>query len=93
MKQALLNAGELDTMLVMRTIGATHRVWKNAAAEKCAALESDRAELPEILNVVAGEKAKRMYREGDVDLGIILMRTGDRHGSRYSRSELTCSIE
>ena len=71
LKQALLNAGELDTMLVMRTIGATHRVWKNAAAEKCAALESDHAELPEILNVVAGEKAKRMYREGDVDLGIM----------------------
>ena len=70
--------------MVMRTIGATHRVWKNAAAEKCTALESDRAELPEILNVVAGEKAKRMYREGDVDLGIISCGQGIGMVSRYS---------
>ncbi len=71
LKQALLNAGELDTMLVMRSIGATHRVWKNAAADKCAALESNRAELAEILNVVSGEKAKKMYREGDLGAGIM----------------------
>lgn len=71
LKQALVNAGELDTMLVMRSIGATHRVWKNAAALRCAELESDQASLPEILNVATGEKAKRMYREGDLDLGII----------------------
>ena len=71
LKEALLNAGELDTMLVMRSIGATHRVWKNAAALRCAELESDQASLPEILNVATGEKAKRMYREGDIDLGII----------------------
>ena len=31
LKQALVNASELDTMLIMRTIGATHRVWANAA--------------------------------------------------------------
>ena len=68
---AISNAGELDTMLVMRSIGATHRVWKNAAALRCAELESDQASLPEILNVATGEKAKRMYREGDLDLGII----------------------
>ncbi|MCP4579331.1 MAG: nitronate monooxygenase [Deltaproteobacteria bacterium] len=71
LKQALLTADELDTMLVMRSIGATHRVWKNVAAERCAELESDQASLPEILNVTTGEKAKRMYREGDIDLGII----------------------
>jgi len=71
LKQALVNAGELDTMLVMRSIGNTHRVWKNAAAVRCAELESDQASLPEILNVVGGEKAKRMYFEGDLGLGII----------------------
>jgi NADH:quinone reductase (non-electrogenic) len=71
LKQALLNAGELDTILVMRSIGATHRVWKNRAARRCVELESDQASLPEILNVTTGEKAKKMYREGDIDLGII----------------------
>ncbi len=71
LKKALVNANETDTMLVMRSIGATHRVWTNAAAKKCAELEAGRAELPEILKVVAGEKAMFMYEKGDLDAGII----------------------
>jgi len=71
LKQALVNASELDTMLVMRSIGATHRVWINAAAQKIAELEANQAGLPEILNIATGEKAKKMYREGDLDIGII----------------------
>jgi NAD(P)H-dependent flavin oxidoreductase YrpB (nitropropane dioxygenase family) len=71
LKQALVSASELHTMLVMRSIGATHRVWANAAANKCAELEASEANLPEILTVVAGEKAKRMYDQGELDLGVI----------------------
>jgi nitronate monooxygenase len=71
LKQALLQASELDTMLVMRSIGATHRVWANSAAKKCAELEAEQAGLPELLKIVAGEKAKMMYHEGDLDVGII----------------------
>jgi nitronate monooxygenase len=71
LKKALIEASELDTMLVMRSIGATHRVWANAAAKKCLELEADAAGLPEILKVVAGENAKRMYDEGEVDVGVI----------------------
>ena len=33
LKQALLNATELDTMIIMRSV-ATHRVWINAAATR-----------------------------------------------------------
>jgi len=71
LKQALLQANELDTMLIMRSIGATHRVWANTAAKKCAELEAGRAELPEILNIVGGEKARIMYEKGDLDAGVI----------------------
>lgn len=71
LKEALVKAGELDTMLVMRSIGATHRVWINAAAKKVAELEDDQAGLPEILKIATGEKAKKMYNEGDLDVGII----------------------
>ncbi len=71
LKKALLEASELDTTLIMRSIGATHRVWANAAAKKCAELEADAAGLPEILKVVAGQKAKRMYEGGEVDVGVI----------------------
>ena len=71
LKEALVKAGELDTMLVMRSTGATHRVWINAAAKKVAKLEGDQAGLPEILKIATGEKAKKMYNEGDLDVGII----------------------
>lgn len=71
LKQALLQASELDTMLVMRSIGATHRVWANRAAKKCAELEAEKASLDELLKVVGGEKAKMMYHKGDLDVGII----------------------
>jgi len=71
LKEALVEADEIDTMLVMRSIGATHRVWNNAAARKVAELEADQAGLPEILNIATGEKAKKMYAEGDLDAGII----------------------
>lgn len=71
LKQALINASEQDTMLIMRSIHATHRVWINAAAQKCAELEAAGAELGEILKIVAGTNAKRMYDEGDLDAGIL----------------------
>jgi len=71
LKRSLVGATELDTMLVMRSIGATHRVWANTAAKKCAELEASQASLPEILTIVAGEKARKMYEGGDIDLGVI----------------------
>ena len=71
LKNALVSADELDTMLIMRSIGATHRVWNNGAAKKCAELEASQANLPEIINIAAGEKAKKMYRDGDLDAGVI----------------------
>lgn len=71
LKKALVKANELDTMLILRSIGNTHRVWANAAANRCQELEAAQADLPEILKVVAGDKAKVMYDKGDLDAGII----------------------
>jgi NADH:quinone reductase (non-electrogenic) len=71
LKDALRQASELDTMLVLRSVGSTHRVWVNPASKKCSELESCNAELPELLAVAGGEKAKLMYSEGDVTAGII----------------------
>jgi NAD(P)H-dependent flavin oxidoreductase YrpB (nitropropane dioxygenase family) len=71
LKKALVKASELDTMLILRSIGNTHRVWANAAANRCQELEATQADLPEILKVVAGDKAKVMYDKGDLDAGII----------------------
>lgn len=71
LKKALVEASELDTMLIMRSLHATHRVWTNAAAKKCAELEARSADPAEIFNVVAGTNTKRMYDEGDLDAGVI----------------------
>jgi len=71
LKQALVSASETDTMLVMRSINATHRVWVNAASRRCAELEASGGELGEILNIVAGKNARKMYDEGDLDAGVI----------------------
>ena len=71
LKQALLRASELDTMLILRSLGATHRVWSNAAAKRCQDLETSQAGVTEILSVVAGQKAKEMYETGDLDAGVV----------------------
>lgn len=70
-KQSLLNASELDTTLIMRSINATHRVWRNASAEKCAELEAEGADFGKLYGVIAGENTKRMLDDGEVDAGIL----------------------
>jgi nitronate monooxygenase len=70
-KQALVKASELDTVLLMRSIGNTHRAWANAAAKRVLELESRKAGLDEIVQEAAGEKARKMYQEGDLDAGIL----------------------
>ncbi len=42
----------------------THRVWSNAAAAKCAELEASGAGFEEILKIVSGDNARRLYSEG-----------------------------
>lgn len=76
LKQAFVNATELDTMLIMRSIGATHRVWANAAAKKCAEIETSGGDLEEVLTVVSGEHSKKMYDNGELDAGIISLGQG-----------------
>jgi len=72
-KQALCDASELDTMLVMRSIGATHRVWNNAAAQKCLEIEDTNGDFETILDAVAGKKARKMFNHGDIDAGILAL--------------------
>jgi len=71
LKQALLAASETDTMLVMRSIGATHRVWANEAAKQCVEIEASGGGLEEVLSIVAGARAKAMFNQGMLGEGII----------------------
>jgi len=76
LKKALCNARETDTVLVMRTLGNTHRIWKNATAEKILELESRKASLEEIVAVAAGTKDREMFETGDVQKGTISVGQG-----------------
>ncbi|MCP3953586.1 MAG: nitronate monooxygenase [Desulfobacterales bacterium] len=71
LKEALVGASELDTMLIMRSLNATHRMWDNAAARRCAELEDAGAGFDEIYPVISGENAKKMYDHGELDAGIV----------------------
>jgi len=71
LKKALLEAAELDTMVIMRTIQNSHRVWINEATRKIAELEAQKAGLAEIVKAGGGDKARRMYQEGDIQAGVM----------------------
>ncbi len=71
LKEALVCASELDTMLILRSLNATHRVWNNAAANRCAELEEACASFEEIYPVVSGDNAKKMYDQGELGAGIV----------------------
>ncbi len=71
LKTALVNATELDTMLVMRSVGATHRVWANKAAKRCVDVEDSGGDLEDLIKVAAGTESKRMYDTGDLDAGVM----------------------
>ena len=70
-KDAIVNANELDTMLVLRSIGNTHRVWINQTARKVSEMEARGTTLEELLPVITGEKAKKMYYDGNLDAGLM----------------------
>jgi NAD(P)H-dependent flavin oxidoreductase YrpB (nitropropane dioxygenase family) len=51
LKEALLKATELETMVGMQSIRSAHRLWANEAAKKVAELESQGAALEEIIRL------------------------------------------
>ncbi|OWW94206.1 hypothetical protein A7A57_07040 [Acinetobacter baumannii] len=71
MKQAILNATERDTRLIMRALRNIERVMNNAAVEKIVAKEKalgDNIKFEDIIEEVAGVYPKVMI-DGDVNAG------------------------
>jgi nitronate monooxygenase len=70
-KQAIVNASELDTRLVMRSLRNTERVMNNTAVEKLLEKEKqlgDKLTFDDIIDEVAGVYP-RIMMEGDMDAG------------------------
>ncbi len=72
-KQALVEADELQTRLVMRPIRNTERVLNNAATERVLEIEREKGrelDIEDIRDLVAGEKSRKVLHEGDMDAGV-----------------------
>jgi nitronate monooxygenase len=70
-KEALLQATELDTDVVMRSVGFAHRVWMNEPSKKVAEIEARGGGIDEIYPYVSGAAARKMYTDGDIQAGSI----------------------
>ncbi|MFW9813052.1 MAG: NAD(P)H-dependent flavin oxidoreductase [Candidatus Thorarchaeota archaeon] len=71
LKQAFVKAVETDTTLALRSVNNTHRIWKNKAAQQLLDLESQGAALFQLIQVASGDRSEKMYKEGDIDLGMV----------------------
>jgi NAD(P)H-dependent flavin oxidoreductase YrpB (nitropropane dioxygenase family) len=71
LKQAFVQAKETDTVLALRSVKNTHRFWNNKAAQHVIELERENAPLFKLIDAASGEKAQKMYDEGDIDLGVV----------------------
>lgn len=70
-KQAIVNASELDTRLIMRSLRNTERVINNAGVERLMAIEREKGEalkIDDIIDQVASIYPKVMT-DGDMDAG------------------------
>ena len=70
-KQALVNASERDTRLILRTLHNTARVLKNAVSDEVVATESRGGTFEDIRPLVAGSRGRAALVAGDPDGGII----------------------
>ncbi len=70
-KKAIVDAKETDTVLVQRSIGSMERVLRNKAAETVLAMEQKGATLEELRPFITGDRARKGWYEGDVDIGIL----------------------
>lgn len=71
-KQAMVEASELDTALIYRTLRNTARVFKNSVAEQVLAIESNEGptNFDDIAPLVKGVKGRELFEHGDLDRGI-----------------------
>jgi NAD(P)H-dependent flavin oxidoreductase YrpB (nitropropane dioxygenase family) len=71
-KQALVDHGERDTRLVMRTLRNTERVLHNKTVDKVLEIESKgNTKIEDIVPYVSGLVGKEMLEDGDVEKGVL----------------------
>jgi NAD(P)H-dependent flavin oxidoreductase YrpB (nitropropane dioxygenase family) len=69
-KQQIVANDERSTDLIFRTLRNTARVARNAVSQEVLAIEARGGAFDELRELVAGARGRRVYEEGDPDLGI-----------------------
>ena len=71
-KRRMIEATELDTALIYRSLRNTARVFKNSIAEQVVEIESRPGEtkFEDIQSLVQGVKGRALFDDGDLDKGI-----------------------
>lgn len=71
-KQRMVEASELDTALIFRTLNNTARVFKNSIAEQVVDIESrpGQTDFKDLQPLVAGVKGREVLDKGDLEYGI-----------------------
>ncbi|MDG2421188.1 MAG: nitronate monooxygenase family protein [Gammaproteobacteria bacterium] len=71
-KQKMVDASELDTSLIYRTLSNTARVFRNSIAEQVINIESEpgQTKFEDIQQLVQGAKGRELFDTGDLDQGI-----------------------
>jgi NADH:quinone reductase (non-electrogenic) len=72
-KQRMISSDETDTVLILRRLNNTSRVYKNKVGAEVAAIESAKGEdftIQDVMHLVAGKRGRQAEQDGDADGGI-----------------------
>ncbi|MFJ6671847.1 NAD(P)H-dependent flavin oxidoreductase [Actinosynnema sp. NPDC091369] len=69
-KEQIVANGELDTELIFRPLRNTARVAGNSVSRKVVEILADGGEFPDVRDLVAGSRGRRVFEEGDLEAGI-----------------------
>lgn len=72
-KQRLVEAGERDSVLIMRALRNTSRVFRNEVSEEVARIEKEKGtdfRIEDVSDLVAGARGRNVYASGDVQEGL-----------------------
>lgn len=69
-KQAIVAASERDTDLILRPLGNTTRVARNAVSREVVQRLHDGGTFEDVRDLVAGVRGRTVYETGDIDRGV-----------------------
>ncbi|WP_232732088.1 NAD(P)H-dependent flavin oxidoreductase, partial [Bacillus sp. mrc49] len=69
-KDWMVSANEMDTVVIQRNIGSPSRVALNAVSKEVDRLENEGATIEALIPLITGQRSKKVYFEGDLDGGI-----------------------